>query len=151
MIKKKADNTATKSCGTRMTHQRRIILEEMRVPNRHLSADEVFVRVRRRIGNISLGTVYRNLELLTQSGMIKKLSISSGPKQYDGGVHRHYHVRCIKCGKVSDVSAEAFGNLDTTASAGVSEFEIFGHELEFKGICMKCKKRKSSSFSGKDR
>jgi Fur family transcriptional regulator, ferric uptake regulator len=143
MIKKKADNTATKYCGTRMTLQRRIVMEEMQTPNRHLTADEVYARVRRRIPHISLGTVYRNLELLAQTGKIKKLSIGSGPKQYDGGVHRHYHVRCVECDMVSDVSSDAFGDLDTIAAVGGGGFDIIDHELEFTGLCSKCKSHKS--------
>jgi Fe2+ or Zn2+ uptake regulation protein len=144
MNKKTADITATKGYGTRMTRQRRDILEEMRVPNRHLTADEIYARVRRRKPNISLGTVYRNLELLVQSGKIKKLSIGSGPKQYDGGMHRHYHIRCIECGRVNDVSADAFGDLDAAATAGASGFDIINHELEFTGLCSECKDSKST-------
>ena len=126
-----------------MTRQRRIIMEEVEGPGRHMTADEVYARVRRRIGNISLGTIYRNLELLTQDGKIKRLSMGSGPKQYDGGVHRHYHVRCVECDKVSDVSADVFGDLDATASGGDIGFDIIDHELEFTGICNDCKNHKS--------
>ena len=123
----------------RMTRQRRIILEEMQTPGRHLTADDVFEIVRQKIPNISLGTVYRNLEILYKAGKIKKLSMGGGQKQYDGGMHRHYHVRCIKCDKVVDVSAEAFQNLDEAARLGVDGFEILDHELEFTGICDDCR------------
>lgn len=142
MIKKKPDNSAAPSRQTRITRHRRIIMEELQVPNRHLTADEIYARLRRRIPNISLGTVYRNLELLVSSGKIKKLSIGSGPKQYDGGMHRHYHIRCIECGMVSDVSAEVFDDLNAGATVGVSGFDVIDHELEFTGLCNECKSRK---------
>ena len=131
----------------RMTRQRRIILEEMRTPGRHLTADDVYGRVRKQIPNISLGTVYRNLEVLVQAGRIRKLTLGGGQKQYDGGVHKHYHIRCSKCGLVTDVSAKAFPDLDKAATGGVDGFEITGHELEFIGICEKCKKK----FTTKER
>ena len=126
----------------RMTRQRRIILDEMQTPGRHLTADDVYERVRQKIPNISLGTVYRNLEVLHQAGRIKKLTMGGGQKKYDGGMHRHYHVRCIKCDKVCDVSAEAFGNLNKAALGGVETFEIIDHELEFTGMCDDCGKKK---------
>ncbi len=123
----------------RMTRQRRIILEEMQTPGRHLTADDVYERVKQKIPNISLGTVYRNLEILHQAGLIKKLTMGGCQKKYDGGMHRHYHVRCIKCDKVQDVSAEAFQDLNKAALHGVDSFEIIDHELEFIGICDKCR------------
>ena len=122
----------------RMTRQRRAILEEFRTPGQHLTADMVYERVRRRMPNISLGTVYRNLEILSQAGLIKTLHLGGGQRQYDGGMHRHYHVRCIRCGKVSDVSADSFGDLDA-AAARASDFEVLGHELGFEGICAECR------------
>ncbi len=122
----------------RMTRQRRIILEEFQTPGQHSTADEVYARVRKKLPNISLGTVYRNLDILSQTGMIKKLGLSGRQKQYDGGLHRHYHVRCVRCGRISDVSADPFGDLD--AAAATSDFTILGHQLEFEGLCPKCKK-----------
>jgi len=121
-----------------MTRQRQMILEEFRTPGQHLTADLVYEHVRRRIPNISLGTVYRNLEILSKAGLIKKLCLGSGQKQYDGGLHRHYHVRCVRCGRVSDVPVKLFGDLESAARQS-SDFEILGHQLEFEGLCADCK------------
>ncbi len=122
----------------RKTRQRRLILEEFQTPGKHRTADEVYARVRKKLPNISLGTVYRNLDILSRAGLIRTLHLGGRQKQYDGGTHRHYHVQCIRCGRISDVSAEPFGDLD--AAACTSEFTILGHELEFEGLCDKCKK-----------
>ena len=122
----------------RMTRQRRIILDEFRTPGRHLIADEVYMRVRRKLPNISLGTVYRNLEILSQAGLIKRLHLGGGQRQYDGGLHRHYHVRCVKCGKISDIPADPFPELDNMAKG--HGFKILGHQLEFEGLCQVCRK-----------
>jgi len=120
----------------RMTRQRRIIMEEFQTPGGHLTADDVYVSVRRKLPNISLGTVYRNLEILSQAGLIRKLTLGGGQRHYDGGLHRHYHVRCLRCGKIRDIPAESLGDLDEAARG--YGFEILGHQLEFEGICQEC-------------
>ena len=132
------DNSEAQGGIVRMTRQRRVILDQMRTPGEHLTADEVYERVRRRLPSISLGTVYRNLEILSRVGRIRKLHLGGGRRLYDGGLHRHYHVRCVRCGRVADVSAEPMGNLDA-AAGGLSDFEILDHELEFRGLCPACR------------
>ena len=123
-----------------MTDQRRAILKELRRPDQHLTADEVYRRVRQKLPNISLGTVYRNLEILSEAGLIRMLHLGGGQKHYDGGLHRHYHVRCVQCGKTSDIPADPFPDLD--AAAGGHGFKILGHELAFEGLCQECQKGK---------
>ncbi|MDP7130257.1 MAG: transcriptional repressor [Planctomycetota bacterium] len=122
----------------RMTRQRRIILEEFHTPGRHPTPDDVYMRIRRKLPNISLGTVYRNLEILSQAKLIKKLRLGCRQRRYDGGLHRHYHVRCVKCGKISDIPADSFPDLDDTAKG--HGFKILGHQLEFEGLCQACRK-----------
>ncbi len=123
----------------RMTRQRRAILEVMQKPGEHLAADVVYERVRRRIPNISLGTVYRNLEILSRAGRIRSLCLGRGPRQYDGGIHKHYHIRCLACGRIEDIGAEPFPDLDA-AVRGKTDFKILGHQLEFEGLCAHCRK-----------
>ena len=127
-----------KPAGLRMTRQRRLILEELDAPGRHPTADAVYQQVRRRIPNISLGTVYRNLEVLSQAGMIRKLHIGSGQKRYDRKLDKHYHVHCVQCGRISDLPGGPFGDLEEVAR-GNSDFDIIGYELEFEGLCRQCK------------
>ena len=118
---------ASSALLVRTTRQRRLILEEFQTPGKHRTADEVYARVRKKLPNISLGTVYRNLDLLSRAGLIKRLHLGGRQKQYDGGMHRHYHVQCIRCGRISDVSADPFGDLDAAAAA--SGFTILSHEF----------------------
>ena len=132
-----------------MTRQRRAILEQFRAPGRHLGADAVYERVRRRLPNISLGTVYRNLDILCRAGLIRKLHLGGGQKLYDGTTHRHYHVRCVRCGMISDIPAEPFGDLE--AAAALKGFVILSHELEFEGLCQKCHKAKGPQKNRKGR
>lgn len=128
-----------KSGIQRMTRQRRVLLEEICKPGRHLTADMILDLVRPKLPKISLATVYRNLETLVEQGLVRKLTMGGGQKHYDGGTHLHYHVRCVRCGKVADVEAEPFGDLNAKALEGSTGFEIFAHELEFEGICDDCR------------
>lgn len=120
-----------------MTQQRKVILEELRKVNTHPSADEVYEMVRRRLPRISLGTVYRNLDILSKSGEIQKLEIGCNLKRFDGIADNHYHIRCLHCDRVIDVP-EGFDvavNLELENPGG---FTILGHRLEFVGICPDC-------------
>ena len=74
----------------RMTQQRQVILEELRNVNTHPSADEIYEMVRKRLPRISLGTVYRNLEILCASGEIQKLEAGGSIKRFDGNPRNHY-------------------------------------------------------------
>ncbi|MBN1852778.1 MAG: transcriptional repressor [Pirellulales bacterium] len=121
----------------RSTPQRRIILEELQKVRSHPTASELYELVRIRIPKISLGTVYRNLELLAEQGTIKKLSACGKETRFDGVVNPHYHVFCCQCGRVDDVFDLPKGfPLETPEY--VCGYRILGQRLEFFGICPKC-------------
>ena len=126
-----------KRLNLRMTRQREVILEELRKVNTHPSADEVYEMVRKRLPRISLGTVYRNLEILAKSGDIQKLEPGCTLKRFDGNPSEHTHVRCVRCDRIADVpTADGFGiNLE---QVNITDFEIIGHRLEFLGVCPQC-------------
>jgi len=84
----------------RLTNQRRIILEELKSVTTHPTADEIYGMVRQKMPRISLGTVYRNLEVLSSLGLVRKLENAAGQKRFDGDVSPHHHIRCEVCGKV---------------------------------------------------
>ena len=124
----------------RMTPQRRVILEELRKVNTHPGADEIYAMVRRRLPRISLGTVYRNLEILAQSGQIRKLEMGSTLKRFDGVAENHYHIRCIHCDRVVDAPVQFDPAIDHKLK-NASDFDIVGHRLEFIGICPACRRQ----------
>ena len=128
----------------RMTRQRKLILEEFKAAGKHSTADDVYARVRTKLPRVSLGTVYRNLDILTRAGRIRKIDVGGGRKQYDGGMHRHYHVRCVECGRVGDIGADRIGDLDAAAER-TSGFDILGHELVFQGTCGQCRQTPSEA------
>jgi Fur family transcriptional regulator, ferric uptake regulator len=122
----------------RITAQRRIIVEELSKVHSHPTAGEIYELVRKRLPRISLGTVYRNLEILSEFGMIQKLEMAGTPKRFDGRVENHCHVRCIRCGRVDDVFVDPEPMFDE-ALTEIGDYEILGHRIEFVGLCAECK------------
>lgn len=123
----------------RMTRQRQIILEELRKVATHPSADEVYETVRKRLPRISLGTVYRNLEILSELGEIQKLELGGDLKRFDRKPNKHYHIRCMNCGRVDDAPIAPLNQVEDELY-GATVYTIIGHRLEFEGLCPQCSK-----------
>lgn len=122
---------------TRMSKQRAIILEELRKLKTHPTADEIYGIVRKRLPNISLGTVYRNLDFLTENGEIRCLVASGLSKRFDGDLSHHQHVRCVHCGRVADVCMSVMP--PSVASMHVPGFsQVLSSRVEYDGICEHC-------------
>lgn len=121
------------------TQQRRIILDELRKTETHPSADELYEAVRRRIPQVSLGTVYRNLNLMSQNGQIRKLELSARQKRFDGRIDEHYHIRCPSCGSVRDLESSEINHIDRHLNDLLENDKIQGYRLELIGKCSKCK------------
>lgn len=126
----------------RMTRQRRVILEELRKVKTHPSADEIYEIVRKRLPRISLGTVYRNLEKLSESGDIQKLEPGCSLKRFDGDPTDHCHIRCVRCDRIADAPMAPDLEIDL-ARVNSTDFEIIGHRLEFLGVCPICSAKSS--------
>ena len=129
----------------RNTRQRQAILEELQKLASHPTASELYEVVRQRLPRISLGTVYRNLELLAQSGKVRKLMTSAAEARYDGNLTRHYHLSCDRCGRIEDlydIPVSMPGNISDSAAG----WEIVSHRLEFVGLCPICRQISNSGI-----
>ena len=126
----------------RMTKQRQVILEELCKVTSHPTADEMYQMIRKRLPKISLGTVYRNLEILSELGMVLKLDVGGTQKRFDGNVENHYHVRCTECGCVGDLHMPTDSEVEQKAQA-LTDFQIKRHSLEFIGVCPECRDAQS--------
>ena len=82
----------------RRSRQRDRILEILRGTRSHPTAEWVYGQLRRESPHVSLGTVYRNLEVLAEMGQIQKLELGGTVKRFDWNPQRHYHIRCLQCG-----------------------------------------------------
>ena len=126
----------------RMTNQREIILRELKKSRQHLTADELYDRVKKDMPRISLATVYRNLEILSEAGLIGKLEISGRQKRFDYDVVEHDHIYCAVCHKVDNLKIERQG-LHAREIKAVKGYTVTGYRLEIVGICPACQKRKA--------
>jgi Fur family transcriptional regulator, ferric uptake regulator len=120
----------------RMTKQRRLVREELSKMFSHPTADELHQRIRQRLSRISMATVYRNLEILCEEGLAKKMD-TSGQRRFDGNTTNHYHIRCCECGRVEDVDFEPMATLEAAIQKR-SKYKVLSHGVEFLGVCPGC-------------
>ncbi len=125
---------------SRMTKQRKRILEILRNTKSHPTADWIYNQVREEMPNISLGTVYRNLGLLKEKGEILELNYGSSFSRYDGKAHNHYHFTCDRCEGVFDVDMPLQEHLAKEILLQEGHI-VLDHRLEFKGICNNCREK----------
>lgn len=138
-----------RGCGYRVTTARETVLDVLSKTSRHLSAEEIYLQVRKVYPGSGLATVYRTLELLTQMGLILKFDFGDGRARYEmvrgteqGSTH-HHHLICLKCKRIinySDFLEEEVSFLKKIEKS-LSEkyrFKIKKHILQFYGLCEKC-------------
>lgn len=125
---------------TRMTKQRKEILRVLKSTKSHPTADWIYEKVKNKIPNISLGTVYRNLNVLADQKKITVLDYGSSHSRYDGNPNHHYHFKCKKCGGVYDLNIDFDMNLNEKIN-NKTEFTAHSHRLEFSGICPDCQQK----------
>lgn len=122
----------------RNTPQRKVILEELCALKTHPTAAQLYEIVKVQFPKISLGTVYRNLEVLMHEGNIQKFDSVSGETRFDGNPHPHYHVRCTSCGALKDLHTITPGSV-VPQPRELEGFHITGHRLEYTGTCPDCR------------
>jgi len=123
----------------RNTRQREYVLEAVMNASTHPTAEEIYDVVREKCANISLTTVYRNLNLLADEGSILRITIPNEPDRFDKTTAAHYHISCDVCKKFEDVDVEYGAEIDREA-ANKSGYDITGHNIIFHGVCQYCKK-----------
>ena len=118
-----------------MTKQRKIIKDIIYASCKHPTADDIFALAKKKMPSIAVGTVYRNLALLVESGEVRKIDIPNAPSRYDRPQIPHEHLICVKCGKVIDV-----GNIDLIDVLKEKTGEdIIEYKLTMYYECEKCK------------
>lgn len=104
----------------------------------HPTVEQVYEIARRSYPNISLGTVYRNLNQLSEHGILKKICSSYGSVRFDGRTDPHFHMVCTHCGKVFDVELEELLSIKEKLS-DMYGFDVINYEVSIQGICKECK------------
>ena len=119
------------------SRQRESIKEYLAGTKEHPTADMGYRHVCKVYPNISLGTVYRNLNFLVEHDEAARLLCGDGVERFDGNMAPHYHVVCKRCKKVSDLSMDSLEHINTLAAARFGG-TIEGHSVIFYGLCPAC-------------
>lgn len=123
----------------RYSKQRELILNTVLNNKVHPTADYVYNYLKEDNPELSLGTVYRNLNFLAENNMLKKISVPNGSDCFDGTLTDHQHLVCIKCGEVSDICISELSVIENKIY-NKTGFSINTSSLAFEGICQKCRK-----------
>lgn len=117
--------------------KRELVLDYVRASGTHPTADEVFAGLRADSTDVSLATVYRNLNQLAQSGQLLRIVAPYCPDRFDGNMAPHLHAICACCGHVTDIPREPLPDLCGIARQH-TDMAITGVSLVFHGICSAC-------------
>jgi Fur family peroxide stress response transcriptional regulator len=118
--------------------QREAILGLVRQTKSHPTAEAIYAKLKHRFPRLSLGTVYRNLHILVQQGMIREVRFGSGRDRYDGHLEPHYHFVCRRCEELIDLDMPIRDDLEA-AAARMGRFKIEEHSIVFQGLCASCR------------
>lgn len=122
------------------SYQRAKILDCVLNSYDHPTAQMVYQKIKEDIPNISLGTVYRNLNLLTELGKIKKISVPNEKEHFDKTLEDHHHFYCIRCGQVNDINTINQNKIDLNQLFLDTEHKLISCELLCTVICKNCLK-----------
>lgn len=124
----------------RNTIQGKLVLDAVNQLSNHPTADDVYEYVSNLYPNISKGTVYRNLNSLSEEGLILKIEVPNSADRFDQTTYKHYHIRCIKCNNFEDVNVEYLDNINKEVESKTG-YKILNHNIIFSGICSECLKK----------
>lgn len=134
-----------KKKGYKLTPQRRSIVDTI-IENegQHLTAEEIYDKVKKSCPEIGLATVYRTILLLEELGIISRLDLNDGCSRYEiihsDETHRHHHLVCNICHKVSEVQDDLLEELEVSIEKQY-KFKILDHSVKFFGVCDECQKK----------
>lgn len=120
-----------------MTKQKQLVMQAVQSHHDHPTADQVYLEVRAVDSHISRGTVYRNLEQLSDTGSLLHVKVP-GPDRYDSRLEYHYHMVCKNCGAVTDVPLAYQHQIDSEVMEKTG-FQIDRHRTIFEGLCPACR------------
>lgn len=126
--------------GYAMKSQRQLIYDVLCMMPKHPTAQDVFLEVRKQQPHIAIGTVYRNLNLLCDDGIIMRIAVNGAPDRYDDNPQFHDHIVCKRCGRVRDVQLETAFDVFSQAAGS----RVIGYDLLLYEICEECMGAESS-------
>ncbi|WP_017754307.1 peroxide-responsive transcriptional repressor PerR [Calidifontibacillus oryziterrae] len=127
-----------KGSGVRITPQRHAILEFLLNSMTHPTADEIYKALEGKFPNMSVATVYNNLRVFKEVGLVRELTYGDSSSRFDCNVSDHYHAICEQCGKIVDFHYPGLDEVETIVEH-VTGFEVSHHRMEVYGTCTDCK------------
>ncbi len=127
--------------GLAATYQRQMIYETAMAPPGHASAEAIYAQVSKRMPGISLATVYKNLRIFIDCGLLGQVSLHSGSLRVEGNHDPHHHLVCVRCKAIVDLKYEEVGGvrLPRKLPAG---FQVQRVAVEVLGVCKACAGRR---------
>ncbi|MGA9290377.1 MAG: peroxide-responsive transcriptional repressor PerR [Anaerobacillus sp.] len=132
---------AMKNSGVRITPQRHAILEHLIQSMSHPTADEIYKSLEGKFPNMSVATVYNNLRVFKEIGLVKELTYGDASSRFDCVTTDHYHIICDDCGKIVDFHYPGLDEVETLAEQ-VTGFRVGDHRMEIYGSCPDCQQKK---------
>lgn len=126
-----------KMSGVRITPQRHAILTYLMDAMNHPTADEIYRALEPKFPSMSVATVYNNLKLFIEAGLVRELTYGDSSSRFDANVSDHYHAICEQCGKIVDFTLPTLQSVEETAAERTGFF-IRGHRMEVYGVCESC-------------
>ncbi|MUV38718.1 Peroxide operon regulator [Lentibacillus sp. JNUCC-1] len=126
-----------KESGVRITPQRHAVLEFLMNAETHPTADEIYKALEGKFPNMSVATVYNNLRVLREIGLVRELTYGDASSRFDANVSDHYHIICNECGKIVDFHYPVLDEIESLAEQ-VTGFDVTHHRMEVYGVCEEC-------------
>lgn len=129
-----------KEIGVRMTPQRHAILSYLYSTMNHPTADEIYKALEGNFPNMSVATVYNNLRVFKEAGLVRELTYGDASSRFDANMTDHYHVICRSCGKITDFDHPPLYAVEQKA-AQVTGYDVESHRMEIYGLCPSCQQK----------
>ncbi|AMA74054.1 MULTISPECIES: Fur family transcriptional regulator [Aneurinibacillus] len=127
-----------RDAGVRMTPQRHAILSYLLKTMSHPTVDEIYKSLEEKFPNMSVATIYNNLRVFKDVGLVRELTYGDASSRYDANMNEHYHAVCTNCGAVKDFYYPSLAQVEKEA-AKATGFEVSSHRLEVYGLCEDCR------------
>jgi Fur family peroxide stress response transcriptional regulator len=133
--------------GLALTPQRLAIYQVLAGDDSHPGAEDIYRRIKPNLPSLSLGTVYRTLELFEEHGLVSRVHAFSDQARFDANLEAHHHLVCVRCRRVIDFADTRLESLPV-AEENLQGFRILGHRLHLVGLCTQCQTLPQSSSEG---
>lgn len=123
--------------GMAATHQRKIIFEAVVASPGHYSPEQIYAIVKRRIPSVSLATIYNNLRVFVEKGLLREVTPHAPTLRVDGNLESHHHLVCTRCKSVQDITGD-FVDFKRLARQAPGGFDLTEPLIEVFGLCRRC-------------